>query len=55
VSPPARQTYRDLISWAPKVDVVQQGNEFVVRADVPGVAADDLTVEIGEDAITISG
>jgi HSP20 family protein len=55
VSPPARPTYLDLISWVPKVDVVQQGNELVVRADVPGVAADDLTVEIGEDAITISG
>jgi HSP20 family protein len=55
VSPPARPTDRDLISWVPKVDVVQQGNELVVRADVPGVAADDLTVEISEDAITISG
>jgi HSP20 family protein len=54
-SPPARPTYRDLISWVPKVDVVQQGNELVVRADVPGVAADDLTVEISEDAFTISG
>ena len=40
---------------ASKVDVVQQGNELLVRADVPGVDATDLTVEISEDAITISG
>jgi HSP20 family molecular chaperone IbpA len=55
VAPLARSTYRDLISWVPKVDVVQQRNELVVRADVPGVDAKDLTVEISEDAITISG
>jgi HSP20 family molecular chaperone IbpA len=51
----ARPADRDLISWLPTIDVVQQGSELVVRADVPGVAADDLTVELSEDAMTISG
>jgi HSP20 family protein len=41
--------------WMPNIDVVQRGNEFVVRADLPGVNADDITVEISDDAITISG
>jgi HSP20 family protein len=51
----ARPTDRNLIFWVPTIDVVQQGSELVVRADVPGIAPDDLTVEISEDAITISG
>jgi HSP20 family protein len=43
------------ISWAPKIDVVQQGNELVVRADLPGMKADDVVVEVTGDTITISG
>jgi HSP20 family protein len=43
------------LTWMPKIDVVQRGNELVVRADLPGVKPDDVLVEIGDDAITISG
>jgi HSP20 family protein len=43
------------MAWMPKIDVVQRNNELVVRADLPGVNPDDLTVEISDDAITISG
>jgi HSP20 family protein len=42
-------------AWVPDVDVAQRGNELVVRVDLPGVRADDVIVEVGEDAITISG
>jgi HSP20 family protein len=45
----------DPLAFAPKIDVLQRGNELVVRADLPGVKPDDLTVEVSEDAITISG
>jgi HSP20 family protein len=50
-----RPADRNLIFWVPTIDVVQEGSELVVRADIPGVAADDLTVEVCEGAITISG
>ena len=40
---------------APKVDMVQRGNELVVRTDLPGVRADNITVEINDNALTISG
>ena len=43
------------VAWMPKIDVVQRDNELVVRADLPGVNPDDVTVEISDDAITISG
>jgi HSP20 family protein len=53
--PQARGSNRDVTSWVPKVDVVQRGNELVVRADLPGVKPEDVTVEVSDDAITISG
>jgi len=43
------------VEWAPAIEAFQRGNEFVVRADVPGLSRDDLTVEIGDDALTIQG
>jgi HSP20 family protein len=41
--------------WMPAVDAFQRGNEFVIRADVPGMNRQDLSVEIGDDAVTIRG
>ncbi len=43
------------MDWTPAVEAFHRGNEFVVRADVPGLSRDDLTVEVGEDALTIQG
>jgi HSP20 family protein len=50
-----RSTGADRFEWAPPIDVIQRGNEMVVRADLPGMKPDDLAVEVSEDAITISG
>lgn len=41
--------------WSPAIEAFQRGNEFVIRADVPGMSRQDLTVEAGDDAITIRG
>ena len=41
--------------WMPAIDAFQRGNEFVIRADVPGMTRTDLSVEIGDDAVTIRG
>ena len=42
-------------AWAPQVESFQRGNQFVVRADLPGLKKEDVTVEINDDAITIEG
>jgi HSP20 family protein len=39
----------------PAIDAFQRGSEFIIRADVPGMTRTDLTVEIGDDTITIRG
>lgn len=41
--------------WSPPIEAFQRGHEFVVRAEVPGMNRQDLTVEAGDDAITIRG
>jgi HSP20 family protein len=46
---------RQRMDWTPAIEAFQRGNEFVVRADVPGLSREDLTVEVGDDALTIRG
>lgn len=41
--------------WTPAIEAYQRGNEFVVRAEVPGMNRQDLTVEVGDDSLTIRG
>jgi HSP20 family protein len=41
--------------WTPAIEAFQRGNEFVVRADIPGLSREDITVEVGDDALTIRG
>jgi HSP20 family protein len=39
----------------PKVDIIERDGEVVVKAEVPGVAKDDLDVSVTENAVTIKG
>ena len=41
--------------WAPAIDAFQRGNDLVIRADVPGLSKDDITVDIADDQLTIRG
>jgi HSP20 family protein len=41
--------------FVPAVEVHQQNNELVVRADLPGLKKEDITVDITDDEVTVSG
>jgi HSP20 family protein len=41
--------------WAPRIEAFQEGDKFIVRAEIPGVKKDDVEVELGNDALTIRG
>src|SRR5688572_32690525 len=41
--------------WTPQIETFQRGNEFVVRADLPGLTKDDVKVDVTEDSITLQG
>jgi HSP20 family protein len=42
-------------NWAIPLDVVQQGDNIIVRASVPGVNPEDVDVSIENDILTIKG
>lgn len=41
-------------AW-PAVDVFERNGALVIKADVPGMTAKDIEVNLSEDAVTISG
>ena len=49
---PGMQTAMEL---SPSVDIFEDGNEVVVKAEIPGVKKDDLDITITENSLTISG
>lgn len=42
-------------AWSPQVEVFERGDMLIVRADVPGVAREDLHVEVEQDVLSIRG
>lgn len=42
-------------AWTPAVDVAQAGDKLVISAELPGVARDDVHVEVKNDRVTIEG
>jgi HSP20 family protein len=41
--------------WIPAMDLVEEGDHYVLRADLPGVNEDDVKVELEDNVLTISG
>jgi HSP20 family molecular chaperone IbpA len=46
---------RGLRVVSPAVDIMENDNEIVVCADLPGVKREDLSVHINDGALTLSG
>jgi HSP20 family protein len=46
---------RALRRWVPAVDLVEEGDQYVLRADLPGVREQDVKVEVKENVLTVSG
>ena len=42
-------------AWIPSVDVQEENDRFVVRADVPGVEAKDIEISAEDGLLTIRG
>ena len=41
--------------WHPAMDLVETEHHFVLRADLPGVAEEDVKVEVEDNVLTLSG
>ncbi len=49
---PANGTAR---RWIPAMDLVEAGDEYVLRADLPGLSEKDVNIEFEDNVLTISG
>jgi HSP20 family protein len=41
--------------WVPAIDLVEEGDQYVLRADLPGVREQDVKVEVDDNVLTVSG
>jgi HSP20 family protein len=41
--------------WIPAMDLVEAGEHFVVKADLPGMTEADVKIEVEDNVLTISG
>ncbi len=44
-----------LADWLPPVDIVEEKDRFVLRADLPGVKPEDIEVSMDKGVLSISG
>ncbi|MEA2383712.1 MAG: hypothetical protein QOH72_3683 [Solirubrobacteraceae bacterium] len=45
----------DAPPWVPSVDVEESDDAWIVEAELPGVRREDVTVDVGDSALVISG
>jgi len=41
--------------WTPAMDLVEGDDHFLLKADLPGLGEDDVTIEVQDKVLTISG
>jgi HSP20 family protein len=41
--------------WVPAMDLVEAEDQFLLRADLPGLTDDDVNIEVRDNALTIAG
>ncbi len=41
--------------WLPAMDLVETADDFVLRADLPGLSEGDVNIELEDNVLTISG
>lgn len=54
ITSPAEQTKPGLV-FEPNVDIFETESEITLLADMPGVKADDLTIDLRDNTLTLSG
>jgi HSP20 family protein len=41
--------------WMPAMDLVESGDHFVLRADLPGMGEEDVKIELEDGTLTVTG
>jgi HSP20 family protein len=45
----------DSAAWSPKIDVLERDNRLVTRVDLPGMKKEDVSVEVTDGQLALSG
>ena len=51
----ASNDHNPVADWVPAVDIVEEKDRFVLRADVPGVKPEDIDVSMDAGVLSVSG
>jgi HSP20 family protein len=51
----APRTFAADLARQPLIDLADNGKEYLLRAEIPGIDKEDLNIEVGENEIEISG
>jgi HSP20 family protein len=52
---PAGSNSGNLRRWVPAMDLLETADHFVLRADLPGLAEEDVNIELEDSTLTVSG
>ena len=52
---PASEGGSTVADWVPAVDVLEQDEQFLIRADLPGVSADAIDINMEDGVLSLSG
>ena len=50
-----RDTGATVQRWVPAMDLVEADDHFVLKADLPGLSEDDVSIEVQDNVLSISG
>ena len=53
--PAADDVGQSVADWAPAVDILEGKDRFVLKADLPGISADDIDVSMEDGVLSLSG
>lgn len=42
-------------SWSPLCDIYENSNNFILKAETPGLSLDDIVLEVDEDTVVLVG
>ena len=50
-----RGTLEEEFTWVPSVEVTQSANNLIIRADLPGLSENDVTIEATDEGLILEG
>jgi HSP20 family protein len=50
-----RESAEDLGTWYPVVDMFENDDSFVIKAELPGMGKDDIAVDVKDRVLTLKG